>query len=155
MEPLRRPGRDLLLTMSGRLDDTYVAAIQHDLAELPAGAHLVGVVRRATPWFHAAVAENVSALGPPPDLLDEVKDRHETLTSRGLDDATAHNRAMADVDYDDRYRAYLDESSEAAREIERIRDRLASGEDVVLVCYENTDEKHCHRTLLQERIAPD
>jgi hypothetical protein len=43
--------------MTGTLDETYVAALQHDLVE-PGDATLVGVVRHPTGWFRAATDEN-------------------------------------------------------------------------------------------------
>lgn len=138
--------------MAGRLFDTYVAALQHDLVDLPEGTVRLGVVRRPTPWFSAAVDENCSALGPPDSLLAAVKQRHEALVADGVEDATAHNRALAALDYDDRYVHHL-ETDEAAREaVESVRDRLTAGTDVALVCYENTAEKRCHRTRLREWI---
>ncbi|MFT4891913.1 MAG: hypothetical protein ACI9YT_002849 [Halobacteriales archaeon] len=133
--------------MSGQVYDTYVAALQHDTADVPEDAIRVGVVRRPPPWFRAQVDENVPELGPPADLLEEFKDRYEALQEQGLGDAEAHDAALEDVDYDDRYRSYLGRSDGARAAIEALRDRLESGDDVVLVCYENTDEKRCHRTL--------
>ena len=137
--------------MTGRLDDTYVAALQHDIAEIPEGATRVGVVRRATPWFYGPVDENRPALAPPADLLDEVKRRHEQLERAGVPDAEAHNRAMEASDYDERYRAHL-ETPEAQAALEALLERIEAGEDIVLVCYENTEDKRCHRTLLREWI---
>lgn len=137
--------------MAGRLDDTYVAALQHDIADIPEEATRVGVVRRPTPWFHGPVDENRSALAPPPDLLDEVKRRHEQLERAGVPDTEAHNRALAASDYDERYLAHL-ETPEAQAALEAVTERIEAGEDIVLVCYENTEEKRCHRTLLRERI---
>ena len=131
----------------GRLTDTYVAALQHDLADVPEEATRVGVVRRPTPWFHGPVDENVPALAPPDALLDDVKRRHERLVSTGLEDAEAHNQALEDVDYDERYRAHL-ESPEAQAAMDDLLDRLEAGEDIALVCYENTEKKRCHRTIL-------
>lgn len=139
--------------MSGTLYDTYVAALQHDTADVPEGAVRLGVVRRPTPWFYGQVDENVPALGPPEELLAAAKERQAALEAEGADDAEAHNGAMDDVDFDDRYLAYLDESETAGAAVADVRDRLAAGEDVALVCYENTDEKRCHRTLLRERLA--
>jgi len=136
----------------GRLRDTYVAAIQHDLAELPEGTTLVGVVREPTSWFHAAVDENRPALAPPTELLEDVRAERETLEADGVDDAAAHNRAMAAAEFDRRYREHLDGSDAASSAIEELTERLRAEEDVALVCYENTDEKRCHRTLLRERI---
>lgn len=138
--------------MSGRLSDTYVAALRHGRADVPPGAVRLGVVRRPTPWFYAAVDENVPALAPPADLLDDAKDRQADLEADGLDDAAAHNAAMEDVDFDARYLAYLDESGEAQAALDDLRDRLEDGDDVALVCYENTDHKRCHRTLLREHV---
>ncbi|GAA0675183.1 DUF488 domain-containing protein [Natronoarchaeum mannanilyticum] len=137
---------------TGRLRDTYVAAIQHDLAELPEKTTLVGVVREPTSWFHAAVDENRPALAPPTGLLEDVRAEQETLESEGVADAVAHNQAMAAVDFDRRYREHLDDSDAASSAIEGLIERLRGGKDVALVCYENTDEKRCHRTLLRERI---
>lgn len=138
--------------MAGALYDTYVAALQHGLAEIPAEAVRVGVVRRPTPWFYGEVDENMPALGPPEALLDEFKSRYEELQARGMDDATAHNAALDEIGYDDRYRDYLARSDEAQSAMETLRDRLDRGEDIALVCYENTDEKHCHRTLLKAAL---
>jgi uncharacterized protein YeaO (DUF488 family) len=138
--------------MSGQVYDTYVAALQHDIADVPEDAVRIGVVRKPTPWFWAQVDENRPELGPPATLLDEFKERYEALQEQGMADAEAHNAALADVDYDDRYRSHLDDSDEAQAAIEAIRARLERGADVVLVCYENTDEKRCHRTLLRPAL---
>lgn len=137
-------------TGKGRLFDTYVAALQHDIAEVPSEATLVGVVRRPTPWFYAAVDENIPDLGPPPNLLDAVKTRHEALEESGLPDAEAHNRALEEVDYRERYLEHLEGPAEA--DFESLLSRLKAGEDIALVCYENTDEKRCHRTMLRAAI---
>ena len=142
-------------SMAGQVYDTYVAALQHDIADVPADATRLGVVRRPTPWFWGQVDENVPALAPPADLLDETKARQEALEAEGADDADAHNRAIDDVDFEARYLAYLDDSAEAAAAIADLHDRIDDGEDVALVCYENTEEKRCHRTLLRERLVSD
>jgi hypothetical protein len=34
-----------------------------------------------------------------------------------------------------------------------LTDHLTQGDDVVLVCYENTDDKRCHRTILKKILA--
>lgn len=135
------------------LDDTYVAALQHDLVEFPADAALVGVVRRPTGWFSATVDENLPALGPPPDLLDEVKGRQEELKARGVCDEEAHNAAWADVDFEERYREHLEADPAARDAVDALVDRLRTGEHIVLVCFENTDAKRCHRTVLRETLA--
>ena len=138
--------------MAGSLSDTYVAAIQHDLADVPADATLVGVVRKPTPWFYAAVDENHPELGPPASLLAATKDAAEDLQLRGICEEEAHNAAWDAVEFEDRYRGYLSESAEAMAAMDRLGERLASGESIALVCYENTAKKRCHRTILREEF---
>ncbi|QIO22645.1 DUF488 family protein [Haloarcula sp. JP-L23] len=137
--------------MSGAVSDTYVAAIQHDLADLSGDETLVGVVRQPTGWFHAAVDENVPELGPPADLLDETKRRAEDLQMQGLCEEGAHNAAWDETDFADRYRTHLDESEAAQRAVDDLCTRVRDGETVVLVCFEG-ERKRCHRTLLRERL---
>ncbi|WP_293030363.1 DUF488 domain-containing protein [Natronococcus sp.] len=136
----------------GTLADTYVAAIQHDLADLPSEATRVGVVRKPAPWFHAAVDENVPELGPPADLLEEVRTAEDDLKMQGLCDEGAHNAAWDRVDFGERYREHLEESADAQAALEALEGRLADGESLALVCYENTEKKRCHRTILRDRL---
>ncbi|PCR90450.1 DUF488 family protein, N3 subclade [Natrinema ejinorense] len=133
----------------GTLADTYVAAIQHDLVELPADATRVGVVRQPTSWFHAAVDENRPALGPPTELLESMRDREEDMKMQGLCEEGAHNAAWDQVGFGETYREYL-ETDDAQAALAALEDRLASGESLALVCYENTEKKRCHRTILRE-----
>lgn len=137
--------------MSGAVSDTYVAAIQHDLADLDGDETLVGVVREPTGWFHAAVDENCPELGPPAELLTETKRRAEDLKMQGLCEEGAHNAAWDETDFADRYRAYLDDSDAAEQALSDLCDRVRDGETVVLVCFEG-NSKRCHRTLLRERV---
>ncbi len=137
----------------GRLLDTYAAALQNELVDLPADTLRVGVVRRPTPWLWSVIDENRRALGPPDTLLTAFRERVDTLTDRGIDEVAAHNRAMVDERYASRYRRHLDRSEDARAAIEDIRRTLQSGQHVALVCFENTEEKGCHRTILRERIA--
>ncbi|MDF9745890.1 DUF488 family protein [Natrinema salsiterrestre] len=136
----------------GTLADTYVAAIQHDLADLPADATRVGVVRQPTSWFHAAVDENSPELGPPADLLESMRDAAEDMKMQGLCEEGAHNAAWEQVGFGETYREHLEESDEAQAALAALKDRLASGESLALVCYENTEKKRCHRTILRERL---
>lgn len=138
--------------MSGTVYESYLAALQHDIADVPEDATRVGVVRKPTRWFHGVVDENYPELGPPPELLDAVQDLKADLEAGGVPDAEAHNQAMDETDYDARYADHLDTDPDAQAAVDDLRSRLERGEDVVLVCYENTDEKRCHRTQLQERL---
>lgn len=141
------------MTSSNRLEDTYVAALQHDLVDVPEEATLVGVVRRPTGWFRTTVDENYPALGPPSDLLDEFKQRHEDFKMQGMCDEGAHNAAWDEVGFADRYRSHLTDAEEAQEAVGELTDRLREGEQLVFVCFENTEQKRCHRTLLKEHLA--
>ncbi|MFA9416607.1 DUF488 domain-containing protein [Natrinema sp. HArc-T2] len=134
------------------LTDTYVAAIQHDLVELPPDTTRVGVVRRPTGWFHAAVDENQPELGPPTDLLEAFHNAEEDMKIQGLCEEGAHNAAWDQVGFGKAYREYLERSSDAKAALSELEDRLESGESLALVCYENTEKKRCHRTILRERL---
>jgi hypothetical protein len=136
-----------------RLDDTYVAALQHDLVDVPDAATLVGVVRRPTGWFNSTVDENYPALGPPEPLLEDVKQRQTDHEAAGMSDDDAHNTAWDDVEFADRYRAHLADSSAAQDAVSELADRLRDGEHLVLVCFENTEQKRCHRTILRDHLA--
>lgn len=135
------------------LYDTYYAALQHDLVNLPSNTRLIGVVNHQMHGFSTAVDDNYPSLGPPEALFNDfrtVSERHDNLT-----DVEAHNRAWVDVDYADRYRRYLTtgwELETATRDAcETILSELEN-RPVALVCYES-DEKHCHRRLLRDFLT--
>ena len=142
----------------GRIRETYHAAVQHDLVELTGAEQLIGVVRRPTPWFSGAIDENRPALGPPTDLLDEVKTRTEDFKIQGLCEEGAHNAAWDEVDFDRRYREHLETSEDAQRAMDDLLSAVEAGEDVVLVCFE-AEKKQCHRhalrEVLEERLDAD
>jgi len=137
--------------VEGRVDETYVAAIQHELVEFGGEEHLAGVVRRPTGWFHASVDENYPELAPPEALLDETKQRTEEFKRQGMCEEGAHNAAWEETDFEERYREYLDDSEAAQQRLASLADRARDGEPVVLVCFEG-DTKRCHRHRLVERL---
>lgn len=134
-----------------RVRETYHAAIQHDMVAFDGDERLVGVVRRPTRWFGGTVDENRSALGPPADLLDEFKERHEDLKRQGLCDEGAHNAAWEEIDYEARYHEHLETDPDARAALSDLVEIAAGGEPVVLVCYES-DDKACHRHLVKEAL---
>ena len=156
--------------MTGELSDTYVAALQHGLVEPPASTRRIGVVRTTARWSHGVlgssgdptgcenrsrfsnvVDENRPTLGPPRDLLGEFQTRKEDLKRRGLCDEGAHNSAWEELDFEERYREHLD-ADDARTAVAALADLLDDGTDVALVCYENTDSKRCHRTILRNVV---
>lgn len=139
----------------GTVSETYHAALSHDLAEMPEDATRVGVVRRPTAWFSGEIDENIPELAPPEGLLDEFEDHHEDLKMQGMCDEGAHNAAWENLRFEERYREHLD-GADAREALSGLAERIAGGEDIVLVCYEN-DAKRCHRhalvEILETRIA--
>lgn len=131
--------------------ETYVAALQHDMVDVPESARLVGVVRRPTGWFRSAVDENRPELGPPEALLDEVKERHEDLKRQGMCDDGAHNAAWEETRFAERYREYVDESTAAQDALEDLASTVDDGTTVVLVCFEG-ESKRCHRHALVDEL---
>ena len=138
-------------TGDGAVLETYAAALQHDIVDLPPAARTVGVVRRPTGWFHALVDENRQALGPPESLLSETQERRADLAARGLCDEEAHNAAWEAVDFGARYREYVETNADAQRAIAELTARVRDGEAVVLVCFEG-ESKRCHRHALVGRL---
>jgi len=140
------------VTDPGRLSDTDAAAIQHEFADVPADATLVGVVRTPTAWFHPLVDENHPAPGPPEDLLSTFQDRREDLALRGMCEDGAHNAAWEELGFFDRHREHIDGNDNVSAAVEDLVDRVRAGEDLAPVCYENTDNKRCHRTVLRDLV---
>jgi uncharacterized protein YeaO (DUF488 family) len=64
-------------------------------------------------------------------------------------DEEAHNAAWEEVDFEARYREYLGESADAPDALDTLAERVTSGGDVVLVCFEG-ENKHCHRHACAE-----
>ena len=139
------------MTEPGSIHETYHAALSHGLVELPEGTSRIGVVRRPTAWFHGEIDENVPELAPPEELLDTFQDRREEFEMRGMCNEGAHNAAWDEVGFDERYREHLQESADARTALSALADRVTSGEDVALVCYEG-DSKQCHRRILEEEL---
>ncbi|WP_415381958.1 DUF488 family protein [Halosimplex sp. TS25] len=137
--------------MTGTVTDTYAAALQHDIADVPDDARLFGVVRRPTGWFSALVDENVPALGPPESLLSETKDRQEALQMQGLCDEEAHNAAWVETDFGTRYCEHVANDDAAREAVDALAERVANGETVALVCFEG-ESKRCHRRILDDVI---
>jgi uncharacterized protein YeaO (DUF488 family) len=125
------------------LRDTYHAALQHGHAT-PADEDLVvGVVRRPSYGIESYLDRNVPELAPPDDLLSEFK----TLADER--DDLHHDEVWDEVDFGERYRDHL-RSPEARQAMGDLLEELESRDgDLWLVCYENTDEKRCHRTILK------
>ncbi|CDK38179.1 DUF488 family protein [Halorubrum sp. AJ67] len=123
------------------LHDTYHAALQHGHVVPDDDDYVVGVVREPMYGIQTHLDTNITALAPPRDLLTEFKE---------LADEIGHNDAIDACDFEQRYRAHLggDTQRRAMRDILSMLPETA----VYLVCYENTDDKICHRTYLKDEL---
>ncbi len=135
----------------GDVVDSYVAAIQHDHVDVD-GYRVVGVVRKPTHWFHDVVDVNHRALGPPENLLEEVKSRADELRNDGVDDDEAAWSAWREVEFERRYLTHLEESEDAESSLHEVESLVLDGVDVCFVCYEDTDRKPCHRVPLKQML---
>lgn len=113
----------------------------------------MGVVRWLTGSFRTTIDTTYPALDPPPDLLEGFKQCHEDFKMRGMYDDGAHNATWDKIGFEDRYLTHLTEAADAQEAVAELTNRLRHGELLVFVCFENTDQKRCHRTLLKEHIT--
>jgi uncharacterized protein YeaO (DUF488 family) len=118
------------------LRDTYVS----NLKAVPKGATRVFVMR------HRGNDE----LAPSEELFQEFKAREAALKKRGLDPTEAHNRAFADVKYEERFRKQVLGDPKAVERLKAIA-KESKTKDVWLICYEKPP-KRCHRHLLAEMV---
>ncbi|WP_168215813.1 DUF488 family protein, N3 subclade [Halorussus ruber] len=126
-----------------QIRDTYHAALRHDHVEPAEEDLVVGVVRHPVYGIETLLDRNVPALAPPEALLGDF----EAVEER--DDRT-HDEAWDEVNFAERYREYLQHAA-VQQVMDDLLGELDSGKgDLWLVCYENTDDKRCHRTILQE-----
>lgn len=70
-------------------------------------------------------------------------------------DEGTHNAAWEEVRFEDRYRSHLTDAVEAQDTVAELTDRLRDREHLVFVCFENTKQKRCHRTLLKEHLTAE
>lgn len=134
------------LTPAERLiEDTYYAALQHDHVQPDDEDYVVGVVRSPMYGIESAVDSNWQQLGPPDDLREDFKAL--------LDDGYDQPAAVEECEYDDRYRRYLALDGKAQRAMWSLLQEVRAGKRVWLVCYENTDEKYCHRETLRDYLC--
>jgi|AntDeeMetagen192_2_1112575.scaffolds.fasta_scaffold22415_2 uncharacterized protein YeaO (DUF488 family) len=126
----------------GTIHDTYHAALQHSHDEPDDSDLVVGVVRRPMYGIEAYLDENWPELAPSNELLDEFKTKADEI---------GHNEAVSAVNFRERYEESLDGTEQEAR-INQIVEEIRSGRNVWVVCFENTDDKFCHREILVNRI---
>lgn len=117
----------------------HLAAIQHGKIKIPDKAAVIGVVRKTMYGMSSVIDENIPELAPPEELLLE--------EFKPLAKEIGHNKAYHELDFSERYHEHLAESDAAQDEIQRLRE-MATDRPVYLLCYENVEDKQCHRTEL-------
>lgn len=131
----------------GTIRETYGAALRLGEAT-PKPDDLVVEVKprpsdeRDRPRTDAAVDVG-DALVPPKGLrfdLDRALDRMDP------------DEAWTAVDYESRYRTFLESDPEARDELARIRRQLATGGTVWFVCPGNTPEQRRHRAIVRDVV---
>jgi len=98
----------------------------------------------------SVVDEAYPELGMPEKLLQKFwKRRSDYRMNSAIDDP--HNRAYTELNLDEEYREYIRGSQEAQRALSELVNRVRSGEQVTLVCVEESHEM-CHRHVLREML---
>lgn len=107
--------------------------------------HVFAVVRQPRDFVSDIVDRNVVALAPHDDLLEAYKRVEDAATTNGkhLPSKVAWNS----VSFEERYRTRLRNHVGAKRALSKLRDLLADGDDLVLVCWEKNPQ-WCHRRPL-------
>jgi hypothetical protein len=110
----------------------------------------IGVVSSPGKHMVECADEILEELGMPEWALNKFLARRAGYQrNSAVDDA--HEQAYEDAELGPIYRNHLQESEAAEKKIEEIVERILSGEDIVLVFYEEDDQK-CHRHYLKEKI---
>jgi hypothetical protein len=112
-------------------------------APLPAGARRVSVMRRGT--------AGLTVLAPSESLLADFMAQKRKLVAAGRDADAAHAEASRLIDYRDRFRREIRESTAAMTALRELVREAATG-DVYLMCMcpYRTRESACHTYLLLE-----
>lgn len=144
--------------MSGRIDETNYAEVkekhlssQCELAEFTEQqTTYIAVVSLPRHGIEDAVDEVWPELGMPQWALKRfLKRRAGYKTNSAVDNP--HEKAYEDVSLHGIYQSHINESKEAQERLHEAVERLTSGENITLVCYEEEGES-CHRHMLLDII---
>lgn len=119
----------------GESDDpnTYIAVVSEP--------NDTGILEVTDEWF--------PSLGMPSRKLNEFRRLRSGYNSQ--DPVECHNKAYIKCDLDSSFESHALCNDEASSRIEEIAERVESGEQIVLVCFEK-EPKKCHRHKLKELI---
>jgi len=145
--------------MSGRLEETAFAKLkeqqqsaQCELVEFTDDTPTyIAVVSEPRRGIEDYVDEVWYSLGMPSWALKKFLARRSGYRGNSaIDDP--HNQAYVDMNLRSIYQSHLKNSDEAQSRISDATERLTSGENITLVCYETGGDK-CHRHLLIDEIS--
>ena len=145
--------------MSGTLDETHLEEIRSDdeqqqsLTAFGGGSNetLIAVVRAPNQTgILDATDEWMEPLGMPRFALEQFWGKRNAYRDNSSI-SNAHNEAFDEVNIHDKYVSYLRNDTEAQECINEIMERLQSGENITLVCFES-GRKKCHRHILHDYI---
>lgn len=144
--------------MSGRLNETSFAEVkeqqhssQSSLAEYSdTGPTYIAVVSEPTGGIEDYVDEVWEPVGMPSWALQKFLSRRSGYRGNSaIDDP--HNQAYVDMNLSSIYERHLEKDDDAERLLTEATDRLCAGENLTLVCYEESGER-CHRHRLIDEI---
>jgi len=144
--------------MSGKLDEVAFSTLkeqqqsaQSSLTEYSNESETyIAVVSEPRYGIEDYVDEVCRPLGMPSWALKKFLARRSGYqTNSAIDDA--HNQAYVDMNLRSIYQSHL-QKEPVQSQLAELTERLASGENITLVCYESGSDK-CHRHLLIDELS--
>jgi hypothetical protein len=115
------------------------------------GTTYIGIANSERETYLDAVDEVEPRLAPPSPLFHQwYNTRERLMDEEGLSETMAHNEALKQIDYFDRFEDHLN-TTQAQEALTMIAERVKDGADIVLVCYCG-GAKQCHRHPVAKRI---
>lgn len=109
----------------------------------------IAVVRDPTGGIVEATDEFMPELALKLRHLNEMRSVRNELS---IDDTVKrHNRAVEMTDLEEKYKKHLKSDKDAREKINELKNRVESGENIAVVCFEKPP-KWCHRHMLRDHI---
>lgn len=145
--------------MSGVLREIDFSSLeqQHDpdqktISQYTNGESTIAVVREPSRGIEEVCDEHRPELGMPREALDDYwRLRGAYEDNQYISNRDAANRAFAEANLEDRFDEYVRSNEDAQKSLDELVQRLESGENITLVCFEG-DGKRCHRHILKSMI---
>lgn len=149
--------------MTGSLDTASVAEVEseHDSGQ----SSLFDYSEKDDPKTYVAVVsqpndtgildvtdEWMPELGMPDRKLNDFRRLREGYNTK--DPVEAHNKAYVKCDLDSAFESHVKFNEEAENKVKELAERVEDGEEIVLVCFEQSP-KRCHRHKLKELIEEE